>query len=64
MSALFDVVAVDLESRTVRLMAEGKTAVNAYAVETMAVMRRGVDAEFFASVPTGKYKEGDLWEDR
>jgi len=26
--------------------------------------RRGVDEEFFAEVPAGKYKEGDKWEGR
>lgn len=61
MSELFDVVAVDIKANTVRLMAESKTAANAEAVERMAIMRRGVNTEFYASVPAGKYKEGDTW---
>lgn len=60
----YDVVAVNLETNDVRLMAEGKTYDNAEAVVKMAVMRRGVDEEFFAEVPAGKYKTGDKWSGR
>ena len=59
---LYDVVAVDRETSKVRFMAQGKTERNAEAVLKMAVMRRGLDEEFFAEVPAGKYKEGDLWK--
>lgn len=58
---LYDVVAVNIESKLVRLIAEDKTLENAEAIVTMAVMRRGVDEEFFAEVPQGRYKEGDKW---
>lgn len=58
----YDVVAVNIESRKVRLMAENKTERNADAIERMAVMRRGVEEEFFATVEHGKYKEGDIWQ--
>ena len=57
---LFDVIAVDLSTKKIRFMAQGKTERNAEAIETIAVMRRGVDVEFFTTVPAGKYKEGDI----
>ena len=59
---LFDVVAVDLVTRRVRLMGEGKTLDNAEAVVKLAVMRRGVEDAFFVAVATQTYKEGDTWE--
>lgn len=58
---LFDVVAVSINDSSVRVISEGKTKENAEAIVSMAVMRRGVDGEFFADVPTGKYKDGDKW---
>ena len=58
---MFDVVAVNLETNKVRLIAEAKTEANATAIETMAVMRRGVEEEFFATVGHGAYKNGDEW---
>jgi len=65
MSELYDVVAVNLETNKetnkVRFMAQGKTLPNAEAIVSMAVMRRGLDEEFFAEVPAGKYQEGDSW---
>ena len=62
MEKLYDVVAVDLKTNTVRMMAEKKTLKNAEAIVTMAVMRRGVKEEFFAEVKAGAYKEGDIWK--
>jgi hypothetical protein len=59
---LKDVWAVSLETGKVRLMAESLTEKNAEAVVSMAVMRRGVDEEFFGTAPHGKYKEGDKWK--
>ena len=56
---LFDVIAVDLSTKKIRFMAQSKTERNAEAIETMAVLRRGVDTEFFVTVPAGKYKDGD-----
>ena len=38
------------------------TEKNAEAVVNMAVMRKGVESEFFSEVPAGKYKEGDTWK--
>lgn len=60
---MFDVLAVNMETHKVRIMAENKTERNAEAIENMAVMRRGVDEEFFVTVPHGKYKEGDEWDE-
>jgi hypothetical protein len=62
MKAMYDVVAVSVESNAVRLMATNKDRKNAEAIVNMAVMRRGVDEEFFAEVPAGLYAEGDQWE--
>jgi hypothetical protein len=57
----YDVVAVDLKTNSVRLMANDKEASDAVAIERMAVMRRGCGVEFFAVVPAGSYKDGDPW---
>lgn len=61
MSELYDVVAVDHTTKSVRFMAQGKTLDNAEAIVSMAVMRRGLEEEFFVEVPAGTYKEGDAW---
>ena len=62
MEKLYDVVAVNLKTSKIRLMAEKKTLRNAEAIVSMAVMRRGVEEEFFAEVEAGIYKEGDIWK--
>ena len=62
MNELYDVVAVDLKWSKVRLIAQSKTKTNADAIETMAVMRRGVEDEFFSVVPHGQYKDDDTWK--
>lgn len=59
---LYDVVAVDMKTEKVRLLAEKKAERNAEAIENMAIMRRGVDDEFFVTVKSGKYKDGDEWD--
>ena len=59
---MYDVVAVNVDTNKVRLMAQNKTLPNAEAIVKMAIMRRGVDEEFYAEVPSGKYKGGDLYE--
>lgn len=59
---LYDVVAVNLVTNTVRVIASGKTQENAEAIENMAVMRRGVEEEFFTAVRAESYKDGDKWE--
>lgn len=61
MSELYDVVAVNLTTNRVRLLATEKTLGNAGAIVTMAVVRRAVEDEFFAGAPVGKYKDGDKW---
>lgn len=51
MGGLFDVVAIDIKTRDPRLLADRKTKASAEAIIKMAVIRRGVDSEFFAMVP-------------
>lgn len=60
--ARYDVVAVDLESSDVRVLTVDRTYSDADVFVRMAVMRRGVDEEFFAAVPTGRYRDGDKWK--
>lgn len=60
---MFDVLAVSIETNAVRLMAQNKDERNAEAIVEMAVIRRGVEEEFFTTAPTGKYKDGDTLED-
>ena len=62
MEGLYDVIAVNLESNRVRLIAENKSEANAEAIENMAVARRGVDEEFFVTVHAGEYKENSEWK--
>jgi hypothetical protein len=59
--SLYDVVAVDMKTNKVRLLAENKTERNADAVVNMAVARMGCDEELFAPVAAGKYRDGDEW---
>ena len=63
LSNKFDVVGVDVSSLEVRVLAEGKLAASAEGIVSMAVMNLGVEEEFFADVPAGKYKDGDTWID-
>ena len=48
---LFDVIAVNIESRRERVLATGETRKNAEAIVNMAVMRHGLEEEFFKKVP-------------
>ena len=48
----FDVVATNLETHAERVIARGPTERNAEAVVNMAVIRRGVDVEFYKAVPS------------
>lgn len=57
----FDVIAVGIADRKVRLIAQDKTERNADAIVMMAVSRRGVEDEFFTEVPAGQYKDGDTY---
>lgn len=62
---MFDVIAVSLEKPpTVRVLDRGLTQEDADATVRFAVIRRGVEKEFFAKVPAGKYKDGDTYKDR
>ena len=56
-----DVLAVKIADHSVRIMARGKSIPNAEAFINMAVLRRGVDTEFYVAVPNGEYREGDIW---
>lgn len=48
--AVFKVVAVTIATGAERLIAENKTKPNAEAIRDMAVIRRGVETEFFKVV--------------
>lgn len=61
MAEQYDVVAVNLDTNVVRLIAEDKKLATAEKIVEMAVYRRGVEEEFFAEVPAGRYSEGDKW---
>lgn len=50
---LYDVIAVRYDDGSKRLIAENKTRRNAEAIEEMAVIRRGVEEEYFDVVPAG-----------
>jgi len=48
---LYDVIAVNIKTRQERVLATGKTRTNAEAIVKMAVMRQGLDEEYFKKVP-------------
>lgn len=58
---MFDVIAVNISTRTISLIARNKSERNAEAIVSMAVMRRGVDETFFTAVPAWSYKDGDRY---
>ncbi len=58
----YDVLAVNLQTHKVRVLAHDKDHRNAEAIIDMAVMRRGVDVEFYTTGYTGIYKDGDDWK--
>lgn len=49
---LFDVVAVNLDTKAERVLATGKTEKNAEAIIHMAIARRGLAEEFYKPVPS------------
>ena len=51
MEPLFDVVAVNILTGAERFIANNKTERNAEAIVSIAVMRRGIEEEFFKTVP-------------
>jgi hypothetical protein len=59
---LYDVVAVNMKTSEVRLIATGKDHGNADAIVKMAIARRGLDEEFYSEVIHGHYEEGDKWK--
>ena len=56
---MLDVIAVNIEKKTIRILSRARTPENAETIITMAVMRRGVDTEFYTTVPANKFKDGD-----
>lgn len=60
---LFDVLAVDHKTKTVRVLAVDKDQRNAEAIINMAFARRGVEEEFYVEKPAGQYKDGDILAD-
>lgn len=61
---LYDVVAVNIRSHVVRILEHAKDEKMADSVVQWAVMRRGVDSEFYVTVPAGTVAEGSNWLDR
>jgi hypothetical protein len=51
MTALFDVVAVNIKTGAERVIAENRTEANAADTVDLAVMRRGVKEEFYKLRP-------------
>ena len=58
MSQLYDVVAVNIKTQAERVMARNLTEANAEGFINLAVMRRGVDEEFYKPVPAGSAVNG------
>lgn len=59
---LYDAIAVNIETSKVRIFDRNKTLRNAEVISAMAVMRLGVEEEFYTEVPTGKYNDGDTYQ--
>ncbi len=55
----FDTLAVNIETSTIRFFGQDKNLQSAEAIVKMAIMRRGLDEEFYVVVPHGMYKEGE-----
>lgn len=53
---LYDVEAVNIETSERRKLATGKTLANAEAILNMAIMRRGLDEEFYEVVRSEELK--------
>ena len=50
---MFDVIAVNIKTGEKRIIDRNKSEKNAEAIVSMAVMRRGVEEEFFKAIPAG-----------
>lgn len=61
MNQLYDVLAVNIKTKVVRILSQKKTLPHAEAIVHMVIMRRGVEEEFYVEVPTGKYEEGEIY---
>ena len=48
---LYDVIATNIKTGKHRVIASGKSEMNAEAIVNIAVMRQGVDEEFFSARP-------------
>ena len=57
----YDVVGVTIETGHVRIISGNLDKRNAEAVMEMAVMRRGVEREFFSLTEADTYLEGEKW---
>lgn len=62
MADLYDVLAVNLGTRRVRVLAGEKTKEDADAFANIAVIQRGVEEEFYPVAAAGRYRDGDPWE--
>lgn len=62
-TARFDAVAVNIETSKVRIFERGASYKDAEAVCKMAIMRRGLDEEFYSVTPTLMYEAGDTFTD-
>ena len=57
---LYNVVAVNIETGEERTLAENRTERSAEAIVAMAIMRRGLDEEFYKAVPVSLPTTGGL----
>ena len=60
---LYDVLGVKMHGpSTVRVMGRNLTLPNAEAYIKFAVVRRGVEEEFFVETAAGAYTDGEIWQ--
>lgn len=59
---MYDVLAVSIKDQKVRILDTNKTKDAAEGVVMFAVMRRGVETEFYPIVEAGAYNEGDWYQ--
>ena len=62
--SLFDVVAIDCKTDTVRVLAKRKPGYMAEQEVDRLCRVKGLDKEFFSQVPAGLYKDGERWKGR
>lgn len=61
MNLQIDVIAVDIHTRAVTVIAENTNEKDAESIAATAINRRHTDGEFLIAVPTGAYRNGDTW---